>query len=215
MSKGVDTDPNRRMSGDERRASILEAAREAFSDTGDMSGTTVRLIADRAGISEGVIYRHFDSKDQLFYEAVVEPLREAIDVVLTDADDVERLETMSPDEQREELAALLVRLTRSFDTMLPLLGLVLFGDPSTATRFYRDDFAVAVDRLVDAWVKVGERYGVDVELAATSVRTVMGAALILALEGRHGQQRRPTEDVCDEIAIGMTQGFFARRGHHR
>ena len=51
-----------------------EAARRAFIENGDVTGTTIRVIAERAGISEGVIYRHFDSKDQLFIEAVVEPL---------------------------------------------------------------------------------------------------------------------------------------------
>ena len=37
-------------------------ARRAFTETGDMNGTTIKLIAERSGISEGVIYRHFESK---------------------------------------------------------------------------------------------------------------------------------------------------------
>ena len=69
----------RRLTAEARKSSILEAARRAFTETGDMNGTTIRHIADRAGISEGMIYRHFESKDQLFIEAVVEPLTEAID----------------------------------------------------------------------------------------------------------------------------------------
>src|SRR3982074_3162681 len=74
--------PRRRLTAEARKSSILAAARRAFSETGDMNGTTIKVIAERAGISEGVIYRHFESKDQLFFEAVVEPLREAVDELI-------------------------------------------------------------------------------------------------------------------------------------
>src|SRR5512135_3285997 len=69
----------RRLTAEARKSSILAAARRAFSETGDMNGTTIKLIAERSGISEGVIYRHFESKDQLFFEAIVEPLTEAVE----------------------------------------------------------------------------------------------------------------------------------------
>jgi len=73
------TAPRRRLTAEARKSSILAAARRAFTETGDMNGTTIKLIAARSGISEGVIYRHFESKDQLFFEAVVEPLKKAVD----------------------------------------------------------------------------------------------------------------------------------------
>ncbi len=69
----------KRLTAEARKSSILAAARRAFTETGDMSGTTIKVIAEHSGISEGVIYRHFESKDQLFFEAVVEPLKEAVD----------------------------------------------------------------------------------------------------------------------------------------
>src|ERR1700691_3061984 len=49
----------RRMRADARKRSILKAARKAFSETGDLNGTTIKIIAQHAEISEGVIYRHF------------------------------------------------------------------------------------------------------------------------------------------------------------
>jgi AcrR family transcriptional regulator len=75
--------PRRRLTAQARKSSILAAARRAFTETGDMNGTTIKLIAERSGISEGVIYRHFESKDQLFFEAVVEPLKKAVDDLVT------------------------------------------------------------------------------------------------------------------------------------
>ena len=71
--------PRRRLTAEARKALILAAARRAFTETGDMNGTTIKVIAEHSGISEGVIYRHFESKDQLFFEAVVEPLKKAVD----------------------------------------------------------------------------------------------------------------------------------------
>jgi TetR/AcrR family acrAB operon transcriptional repressor len=54
---------------EKRRARILEAAGELFLRFG-YDKTTVGEIAERAGVSKGAIYLHFDSKDDLF-EAVL------------------------------------------------------------------------------------------------------------------------------------------------
>ncbi|MBD1372076.1 TetR/AcrR family transcriptional regulator [Hazenella sp. IB182357] len=53
----------------EREARILEAATQLFVHYG-YDKTTVNEIAHAAGVSKGVIYLHFDSKDDLF-EALI------------------------------------------------------------------------------------------------------------------------------------------------
>jgi AcrR family transcriptional regulator len=199
----------RRLSAQERRRSILQAARKAFSDTGDMNGTTMRAIADRAGISEGVIYRHFESKDQLFYEAVVEPLREAVDSLVAASEVVDKDEPLNPERQLETLTGLYRQLASTLEEVLPLLGLVLFGDPKVARRFYREHFSVAMDRLAHAWADVQARYGRRGDLAAVSARAVMGTALILALESTHAKGGVDRE-VFAAAAAGTTGGFFPR-----
>src|SRR3954469_3839108 len=100
----------KRLTAEARRSSILQAARRAFSETGDMNGTTIRAIAERGGISEGVIYRHFESKDQLFFEAVVEPLSEAVDALVLAAADVDRDQPLTPERQIETMNGLYRRL---------------------------------------------------------------------------------------------------------
>ncbi|MDQ0772797.1 hypothetical protein QF026_001263 [Streptomyces aurantiacus] len=52
-----------------RRAAILEAASEAFAERG-YPKTTIREIARRAGVTHGLVIRHFTSKEQLFLAAV-------------------------------------------------------------------------------------------------------------------------------------------------
>lgn len=197
-----------RLSAQARRSSILKAARKAFGDTGDVNGTTMRRIADEAGISEGVIYRHFESKDQLFYEAVVEPLREAIDALVAAAEEVDRDQPFTSQRQVETVQGLYAQLTSTFEKILPLLGLVLFGEPKTARRFFRDHFLVAMDRLAEAWAEFERRYGADVTLAHSSVRAVMGSALVLALESSYSKDGFDRARHFEEMARGMTDGFF-------
>jgi len=59
-----------RMSADERREQLLEVAVGLFSDCG-FSGTTTKKIANAAGVSEAIIFRHFSTKDDL-YKAILE-----------------------------------------------------------------------------------------------------------------------------------------------
>jgi AcrR family transcriptional regulator len=43
--------PRKRLSAEERKRSILEAARQEFTAAGDVGGTTTKMIARRAGFS--------------------------------------------------------------------------------------------------------------------------------------------------------------------
>ena len=174
-----------RLSAQARKSSILAAARRAFIDNGDVRGTTTRTIAEYAGISEGVIYRHFESKDQLFLEAVVEPLSEAVDNLVAASEIVDRDVRLTEDRQPELLMELYTQLTDALDEMLPLLGLVLFGDPKVAQQFYQERLSVAMDRLAATWQEVGARYGRALPTSDVTVRAVMGISLLLALENHH------------------------------
>ena len=196
-----------RLAADARKSSILRAARKAFSETGDVNGTTIKVIAEHGGISEGIIYRHFESKDQLFYEAVVEPLREAVDKLVAASEVVDRDQPLSPERQLETLEGLYRQLISTLEELLPLLGLVLFGDPKVAKRFYKESFSVAMDRLGDAWRDVERRYGFEFESPDISARAVMGIALTLALESHHNN--RFDRDRAVKLATrGTIQGFF-------
>ena len=66
----------RRERGEARRL-LLSAARASFATRG-YSGTSTREIAESAGVSEALIFRHFESKRRLFEEAVLDPFNEFV-----------------------------------------------------------------------------------------------------------------------------------------
>ncbi len=68
----MDNNTNKRISKEERREQILESALNIFIDKG-YNGATTLDISKEAGISEVTLFRYFDSKKQIFMEAI-EPI---------------------------------------------------------------------------------------------------------------------------------------------
>ena len=59
-----------RMAAEERRLQIAQVAMRLFSERG-FRGTTTKEIAQAAGVSEAIIFRHFTTKDDL-YTAIID-----------------------------------------------------------------------------------------------------------------------------------------------
>ncbi|MCX5046384.1 TetR/AcrR family transcriptional regulator [Aldersonia sp. NBC_00410] len=73
----VANQPARRPPGEARRL-LLDAARKLFARK-DYRTTTTREIAEAAGVTEYLLFRHFGSKAGLFREALVLPFTNFID----------------------------------------------------------------------------------------------------------------------------------------
>lgn len=58
------------MAAEERRGQIVRVAMQLFSERG-FRGTTTKEIAQAAGVSEAIIFRHFATKDEL-YTAIID-----------------------------------------------------------------------------------------------------------------------------------------------
>ena len=94
----------KRMPHDERRQQIIAVATELFASKG-FRGATTRSIAETAGVSEAIIFRHFATKEDL-YDAIIttslEKRREGWD-----------RDALIADAQDEDLDSLLLRFGRS------------------------------------------------------------------------------------------------------
>ena len=77
--------------GERTRQAIMEAAYDLFLEQG-YAATSMRQIAERAGLALGGIYNHFLNKDAIFCELILErhPYRQILPIMLsTPADDPE------------------------------------------------------------------------------------------------------------------------------
>ena len=110
--------------GDQTRAQLIEATLAVVAEVGYARAST-RAIAERAGVAEGTIYRHFPDKTALFFAAALQPAGEVVDWVagLPDLAGTGTVEA--------NLAEALVRLARLQERVLPL-EIAILADPEMA-----------------------------------------------------------------------------------
>src|SRR5919204_863212 len=75
----------RRPGAPDTRATILEAARASFAESG-FAGTTIRRVASAAGVDAALVHHYFGTKDDLFLAAMELPVdpRQALAPALAD-----------------------------------------------------------------------------------------------------------------------------------
>ncbi len=83
------TTAGKKLSSEERRADIIRAVRQVFSEKG-FDGTTTRELAAAAGVSEGLLFKHFPNK-QALYSAMQHACCSE-----KDTEQIERLKALEP-----------------------------------------------------------------------------------------------------------------------
>src|ERR1700761_5654656 len=124
--------PNtRKAATEQRRSSILQAARTVFARQG-YADTVVEDIAIQAGIGKGTLYLYFPSKEQIYLAALLEEAR------TLDADS--RAAMSAAGTWREKLAAYLLVRVHYFEAhqdflriyMTEFRGMCMQGKPLSA-----------------------------------------------------------------------------------
>jgi len=110
----------RRLASQQRRRCILAAAKGCFGERG-FAGATVETIARRAGVSNGLLYRFFRSKEVLFQVVLEEVVADWVRALVPHRD--AKLQTAS-----EKLEAML-RRSVAFCRKNPLLPALFASDP--------------------------------------------------------------------------------------
>lgn len=85
---------SRRLKSEERRKQILEKAAEVFAAHG-LAGARTKDIAKACDINEAVIYKHFESKEELFRESLhfnqIELVEKLYELVESESDGLKAL----------------------------------------------------------------------------------------------------------------------------
>jgi len=133
-----------RISQAERRGQIVDAAREEFLASG-FQGSRTKSIAERAGITEALIYQHFASKQDLFEAAVVSPLERVVDKLKVVS---EALPPGSDDLQRHNTYLYVKYTLDALAESAVLFGLVLFSNRDEGELLYKRMITPILDTCI-------------------------------------------------------------------
>jgi AcrR family transcriptional regulator len=202
-----------RLSATDRRQQIVETATCLFARQG-YEGTTTRRIAEQAGINEALLFRHFPSKENLYW-TIIEELCSAsgrqsrIEAILkSGGSDLEVFTAIA----RE----FVLRTPR--DTELTrLLWYTALENHELSDRFFRTYIAVYYEALagyIRARIRGGTFRRTDPLLAA---RGFMGMVvyhfLVQELFGAEKYQKFNPEEVAETLAGIWLAGMQSQLGH--
>jgi AcrR family transcriptional regulator len=131
----------------ERRRQIIAAAQQVFARA-NLQGARTRDIARAADVNQATLFEHFSSKEELFIEAVVQPLLEAMDGMRERTRDYESSGSWT--EALEKAHASSRRHLDGIIRLYPLLVAALFSDPEMGGRLYRGHIAPLLKRRGEA-----------------------------------------------------------------
>ncbi|MBL4636175.1 MAG: TetR/AcrR family transcriptional regulator [Kofleriaceae bacterium] len=189
---------------EQKRQNILDAAVRSFSTLG-FKKTSIADIARDAGVAKGTVYLACDSKQDLFYQVVMQDLRKWIATVATSID---------PRAPADETLMALARNTLEFFDSFPLVRDLFVGifhgeHPGWADKFdaLRTLGRANVAELLRLGIRQGRfRSDLDVEITAELLQDYQHTTLIL---GYHGAVK--VEDMQKRLELGFDLLFNGLR----
>ncbi len=214
-----------RLSAHDRRQQIMNVAVGLFARKG-YQGTTTREIAEEAGVNEALLFRHFPSKENLYWTIIEEQCsargrRQRIDEILgSDDDDFQIFSRMAHE--------FLVR-TPHDSQMTRLLWFTALENHTLSERFFRTyvaDYYEALGSHIRERIRKGKFRKVDPLLAARGFfGMIVYHFLIQELFAGERYQRFDPEQVSKTLAgiwlagmqsrvpVAATNGFNGNGNH--
>lgn len=164
------------------------------------AAATTREIAERAGVSEGLLFQRYDTKADLFFTALAPPAADPVEVLRSDAGERDA---------RASLEEAALRMLAYFRVVMPLL-LTLVNHPSfDPERFFRHEAPASLHAWIDALVDfIAARRGdgspaADSHDAAVLLTCALFGAALIDTAGIHGQA------IAEQTVRGMVRSLWS------
>jgi AcrR family transcriptional regulator len=187
-----------RMAGEERRLQILAVAVRLFSQKG-FRGTTTKEIAQAAGVSEAMVFRHFATKEEL-YAAILDHKacsHDGFDPAETAADAIQRKD----DRAVFETLALAALNHHEKDPEFQRLLLHSALEKHELAEMFFDKFVRRVYEFLGDYIRERQREGALIEIdPAIVVRCFIGMVMHQSLNNNLWDPSRRLLNISNESA---------------
>jgi AcrR family transcriptional regulator len=203
VSRSASTDPKPKVHGRGREL-LLAAASELFGERG-YAGTSTRDIAERAGVTEPMLFRHFGSKANLFQEAAVTPFLQFMDRYVADYRSREHGRMTAEQEGRRLFEGLFGALREQRGALLALMSAGRFDSVSDdVAEQVRGAFTQVIELFEEVvTTESGVRGFTDPDLPA-AVRAMF--AMVLSASLHHDWMALPdSQETQDRMLAAMTR----------
>ncbi|HEY2964356.1 MAG TPA: TetR/AcrR family transcriptional regulator [Pyrinomonadaceae bacterium] len=187
------------MAGEERREQILRVAVSLFSNRG-FRGTTTKEIAQAAGVSEAMVFRHFATKEEL-YAALLDHKACAgggsFDPAAIAADPIQRKD------DRGVFEALALAALNHHDRDPEFQRLLLYSalEKHKLAQMFLDEFVLKVYEFLGAYLRERQRDGALIEIdPAIVVRSFIGMVMHHSLNNNLWDPKHRLLNISNEAA---------------
>lgn len=201
------SDPVRDAVTEARRAQILEAAVDIFSQKG-FDKATVKDVAQKAGVADGTIYNYFKNKTDLLTSMIADFSQ--IGSFTTQAAEINK------DASPEELIRFIVRnrleLMEKHQTRIQAVLPQVITNTTLRKLFFRAIFQPAVSKIEEIWRDQADRGNIRDVSPEVLVRSTLGLFFGLAFVAHLGDPliRENTDDFLDQVIDLMLNGILPK-----
>jgi len=170
------------------------------------SGARTKEIAERAGVTEAFLYRHFESKEDMYAVAILDPVREGIGALATDVELIyERYQ-----DPLEFLEALNRRCISFYMEYAPLQTVALYSELANGREFFAESLRPALDRIGEM---ISDRVGWAARgLDSTIVRrAILGSHWAIGLDYIYRDSEVNVESVAHRLTQLFTAGIIEKK----